>query len=134
MRLLPALTLLLAATIAQGEEAKVSALESNNCLPPAGENLRGDPVNGKVLHKEHCAACHGPDGKAEVVVMHMDEAPHDQSDAEYMATLNDAFLYLAICKGGEGIGKSYVMSPWGDYFSHKEITDMIAWIRTFPQS
>jgi len=113
---------------------KVSALEENNCIPEASSELRGDAANGQKLHVEHCAACHGLDGKAEVVVMHMDEAPHDQSDAEYMAALPDSYLYIAICKGGEGVGKSYVMSPWGDFFSDQEIRDMISWIRTFPES
>jgi len=112
-------------------EDKISAQEDNNCLPPMNESLRGDAVNGKALHIKNCVACHGEDGKADVVVMHMDETPEDQSDPEYMSTLNDAFLYLAICKGGEGIGKSYVMSPWGDFFTHQEIKDLIARVREF---
>ena len=108
----------------------VSAEESNNCAP-APENLRGDAENGQDLHEEHCVACHGLTGAADVVVMHMDSTPPDQSDPEYMKNLTDGYLYLAICRGGEGIGKSYVMSPWGDFFTHDEIRDMIAWIRTF---
>ena len=108
----------------------VSAEESNNCAPQP-ENLRGDVENGRELHEEHCVACHGSSGAADVVVMHMDETPPDQSDPEYMKNLPDGYLYLAICRGGEGIGKSYVMSPWGDFFTHDEIRDMIAWIRTF---
>ena len=31
----------------------------------------------------------------------------------------------------ESIGKSYVMSPWGDFFSDQEIRDLVGWIRTF---
>jgi len=108
---------------------RIAALDANNCAP-AG-NLRGDTVNGQQLHLEHCAACHGLTGQADVVVMHMDETPPDQSDPEYMLNLPDPYLYLAICKGGEGIGKSYVMSPWGDFFTDQEIRDLIAWIRTF---
>ncbi len=107
-----------------------SAEETNNCAP-VPENLRGDAENGQALHEEHCVACHGLTGAADVVVMHMDETPADQSDPDYMSNLPDAYLYLAICRGGEGIGKSYVMSPWGDFFSDQEIRDMIAWIRTF---
>lgn len=95
------------------------------------ENLRGDPDNGQELHLEHCASCHGLEGAADVVVMHMDETPADQSDPEYMKTIPDGYLYLAICRGGEGIGKSVVMAPWGDFFSDQEIRDLIAWIRTF---
>lgn len=66
-----------------------------------------------------------------MVVMHMDETPADQSNPDYMQSLPDAWLYLAICRGGEGVGRSYVMSPWGDFFSDQQIKDLIAWIRTF---
>ena len=106
-----------------------SALETGNCVP-SGE-LRGDAAAGQPLHEENCASCHGKNGAGDVVVMHMDETPRDQSDPELMKTLPDAYLYIAICRGGEGVGRSYVMSPWGDYFTDQEIKDMIAWIRTF---
>jgi mono/diheme cytochrome c family protein len=115
--------------VAADDAARVAALDANNCAPTG--DLRGDAVNGQKLHMEHCVACHGLTGQADVVVMHMDETPPDQSDPEYMKNLPDPFLYLAICKGGEGIGKSYVMSPWGDFFTDQEIRDLIGWIRTF---
>ena len=111
------------------DDEPVPALDANNCAPTG--DLRGDAQSGQKLHLEHCVACHGLTGQADVVVMHMDETPPDQSDPEYMQNLPDAYLYLAICKGGEGIGKSYVMSPWGDFFTDREIRDLIAWIRTF---
>jgi len=110
-----------------------SALETNNCTP-TDANLRGDAANGKLLHAEHCAACHGLTGAADVVVMHMDETPPDQGNPEYMKNLPDSYLYLAICRGGEGVGKSYVMSPWGDFFTDSEIRDLIAWVRTFSKT
>jgi mono/diheme cytochrome c family protein len=113
---------------AEGVESE-SALVTNNC-GPSGE-LRGDAPAGQKLHVKHCVACHGLTGQSDVVVMHMDETPPDQSDPEYMKALPDGYLYLAICRGGEGVGKSYVMSPWGDYFTDQEIKDMVAWIRTF---
>jgi mono/diheme cytochrome c family protein len=117
-------------TVAHAEGvAEESALALTECAP-TGE-LRGDTENGKALHMEHCVACHGLTGAADVVVMHMDETPPDQSDPDYMQNLPDGYLYLAICRGGEGIGKSYVMSPWGDYFTDQEIKDLIAWVRTF---
>jgi len=111
------------------EEARVAALDANNCAPQG--DLRGNKENGQKLHMEHCVACHGLTGAADVVVMHMDETPPDQSDPAYMKNLPDSYLYLAICKGGEGIGKSYVMSPWGDLLTDQEIRDLIGWIRTF---
>ena len=105
------------------------ALESVECVP--GENLRGNAARGSDLHLENCAECHGYDGKAEVIVMHMDEPPKDQSDAEYMSTLTDGFLYLAICRGGEAVGRSIVMPGWGDVLTDQDIRDLIAHMRTF---
>ncbi len=120
LALLPA-----AATVA----AEGNALESNNCTP-AGE-LRGDATRGKALHLEHCVGCHGIDGKAEVIVMHMDTQPKDQSDPAYMKTLPDAYLYLAICKGGQDVGKYFVMPAFGPHLTDQDIRDLIAWVRTF---
>ena len=120
---------LLCALIQIAQAADKPALDTNQCAPTG--DLRGNAENGQDIHVEHCAECHGYDGKAEVIVMHMDEPPWDQTDAEYTKKLNDPFLYLAICKGGEAIGKSLVMPGWGDMLSDRDIRDLIAWIRTF---
>lgn len=106
-----------------------SALKSGNCTP-AGE-LRGDVTRGAALHLKNCAECHGADGKAEVIVMHMDTPPKDQSDPLYMKTLADAYLYLAVCKGGVGVGKNFIMPAWGDVLSDQDIKDLVAQIRSF---
>lgn len=125
--------LMLAATLAGGAagaaEVAATAAAANNCAPTG--NLRGDPQRGKAMHLANCADCHGADGKAEVIVMHMDVPPKDQSDAVYMKTLPDAFLYLAICKGGEAVGRNHVMAAWGGVLSDQDIRDLVAWIRTF---
>ncbi|MGI9330164.1 MAG: c-type cytochrome [Gammaproteobacteria bacterium] len=120
--------LLLTPASAQVPEAE-SALAMNNCAP-MGE-LRGDAANGKQLHLENCAECHGATGKTDNIVMHMDEPPKDESDPVYMKTLTDAFLYLAICQGGDAVGRSIVMPAWGDYFSDQEVKDLVAHVRSF---
>jgi cytochrome c oxidase cbb3-type subunit 3 len=124
MAVLPAVGL-----VASGLTAAPPALESVNCVP-AG-NLRGDAASGAALHLKHCAECHGVDGKAEVIVMHMDTPPKDQSDPAYMKTLPDSFLYLAICKGGEAVGRDFIMPAWGDLLSDQDIRDLVAQVRTF---
>ena len=126
--LLPQLDLLAEDTSIAGIPESETALATNDC-GPAGD-LRGDAGRGQPLHQEHCAECHGYDGKAEVIIMHMDEPPPDQSDPEYMGQLPDAYLYLAICRGGEGIGKSIVMYPWGPIFTDQQIKDLVAYVRS----
>ena len=102
---------------------------AQTCVP-SGE-LRGDAKRGAPLHLQHCAACHGVDGKSEVIVMHMDEPPKDQSDPVYMKTLPDEYLYLVICKGGAALGKNFIMPEFGGVISDQDIRDLVAWIRTF---
>jgi mono/diheme cytochrome c family protein len=126
-------TVILAGALASSPAAGAeTALKAVNCTP-LGE-LRGDAGRGAALHLKHCAECHGADGKAEVIVMHMDVPPKDQSDPAYMKTLPDDFLYLAICRGGEGVGKNFIMPAWGDLLSDQDIKDLIAQIRTFPET
>ena len=103
------------------------ALKAINCVP-AGQ-MRGSVERGAALHVKYCAECHGADGKADVIVMHMDTPPKDQSDPVYMKTLSDEYLYLVVCKGGLGVGKNFVMPAWGDLLSDQDIKDLVAQIR-----
>lgn len=106
-----------------------SAAAAPDCTPPDPSDIRGDAARGAALHAEHCAECHGYDGRAEVIVMHMDTPPRDQTDAAYMATLSDAFLYLAICGGGEAVGRSIVMPAWGEALDAADLRDLVAFVR-----
>jgi len=121
------LGLLLLAALPASAPAADSALKAVNCTP-LGE-LRGSVERGAALHLKYCAECHGADGKADVIVLHMDTPPKDQSDAVYMKTLPDAYLYLAVCKGGLGVGKNFIMPAWGDVLSDQDIKDLVAQIR-----
>lgn len=123
-----AVGVLLACLAAPGFAAE-PALADSGCVP-AGQ-LRGDAANGAVLHGKYCAECHGASGKGDIIVMHMDTPPKDQSDPAYMKTLPDAFLYLAICQGGEAVGRSFIMPAWGDLLSDQESKDLVARIRSF---
>ena len=123
------IALVLLAGLSVPAVAADSALRAINCAPSGP--LRGDVARGAALHLNNCAECHGADGKADVIVMHMDTPPKDQSDAAYMKTLPDEYLYLAVCKGGIGVGKNFIMPAWGDVLSDQDIKDLIAQIRSF---
>jgi cytochrome c oxidase cbb3-type subunit 3 len=125
----PGLAALLLVAGLPAASAADTALAANNCVPSG--DLRGDAERGAALHLKHCADCHGADGRANVIVMHMDQGPADQSDAAYMRTLTDQYLYVATCKGGLAVGKNGVMPAWGDVLSDQAIRDLVAHIRTF---
>jgi len=105
------------------------ALDSVDCVPKG--DMRGVADRARELHLENCAECHGATGQVDVIVMHMDEPPKDQSDAEYMSTLTDEFLYLAICRGDIAVGRSVVMPAWGEHLTDQQIKDLVAMIRGF---
>jgi len=127
--MIPRIAVLLAALSIAGFAHAGEGGTAAGCQP-SGE-MRGDSRRGAPLHLQHCAACHGVDGKSEVIVMHMDEPPKDQSDPDYMKTLPDEYLYLVICKGGAALGKNFIMPQFSDVISDQDIRDLIAWIRTF---
>lgn len=106
-----------------------SSLAATGCAPDGP--LRGEAGRGQALFREHCAECHGADGRGQVIVMHMDTPPRDQSDPAYMRTLSDAYLYAAICRGGAAVGRSFVMPAWGPVLSDRDIRDLVAWVRTY---
>jgi mono/diheme cytochrome c family protein len=109
-----------------------SALATNQCAP--GPDLRGDPDRGAPLHLRYCAGCHGGDGNPEGIAMALEVPPGNQSDPGRMRALTDAELYLAICKGGEGVGKNPNMPAWGDVLTEQDIRDLIAQVRGFSGS
>ncbi len=102
---------------------------ASGCVP-TGE-LRGDATRGADLHVQYCAECHGADGRAEVIVMHMDVPPKDQTDPDYMRTLTDEFLYLAICGGGTAVGRDFIMPGWAGTLTDQDIRDLVARVREF---
>ncbi len=91
----------------------------------------GDAAKGKAKYQELCVACHGATGKGDgPAAAGLSVKPRNHTDAAYMGKLKDQQIFDTIKKGGQGVGKSPLMPPWGGQLTDEQIRDMVAYIRT----
>jgi len=79
--------------------------------------------------KKHCAGCHGSDGKAQTRLGRKSGAK-DISDKAAQAKLSDADIFKTIKQGRKNAKGEEKMEPFGDELSDKEITELVAYVRT----
>jgi mono/diheme cytochrome c family protein len=83
-------------------------------------------ARGSATFKRYCALCHGAngDGKGRAAVGYK-PPPANLVASPYP----DAYKELIIRKGGQAIGRSPYMPPWGDELSDQQIRDLLAYLR-----
>lgn len=92
---------------------------------------QGDVARGRALYLEHCASCHGKEGKGDGPdAKDLNPKPRNHTDGNYMNRLRDNYLFTVIKNGGQAVGKSDQMSGWGNILADQDITDVIAYVRT----
>lgn len=90
-----------------------------------------DAEQGKKLYGQFCATCHGQSGKGDgPAAAALNPKPRDHTDKEYMSKLSDEELLKVIKEGGQAIGKSNLMPPWGAALKDDQIKDVIAYVRS----
>jgi len=89
------------------------------CLLSTTTAMAGDPLQGRALYNDHCAGCHGANGRAVVA------GTPDLAGATNIMVKPDMKL-MATISGGKNI-----MPAFQGRLSQKEMLDIIAYIRTF---
>ena len=88
-------------------------------------------AKGKAKYQEVCAACHGATGKGDgPAAAGLPTKPRNHTDGAYMGKLKDQQIFDTIKKGGQAVGKSPLMPPWGGQLTDAQIQDLVAYIRT----
>ena len=82
-----------------------------------------------ALWNQHCASCHGKDGKGQTKAGKK-AGVKDQTDAQYQATLTDEKMFKAVKDGLKEDGKEK-MKPFGDKLKDDEIKALVAHVRSF---
>jgi mono/diheme cytochrome c family protein len=91
----------------------------------------GNAAKGKTKYQELCVACHGASGKGDgPAAAGLQTKPRNHTDAAYMNKLKDQQIIDIIKKGGQAVGKSPLMPPWGSQLKDQEVVDLVAYIRT----
>ena len=113
-----------------GENAAVRGKEF--ALPRKHDSgLSREAKRGRALYEYYCALCHGKQGDADGFnATNLKTPPAQHTDPILMGTLSDVQVQRIIKEGGQALGRSPQMSPWGGVLKSQEIVDLTAFIRT----
>jgi mono/diheme cytochrome c family protein len=90
-----------------------------------------DAARGEPLYVSYCSSCHGPKGEGDgPAAAALQPRPAKHSDGAYMNALSNAHLFKVIEQGGQAVGKSPLMAPWGGTLSDDQIWDVVAYVRS----
>jgi mono/diheme cytochrome c family protein len=82
---------------------------------------------GGLVYSSYCVTCHGinADGNGRAARL------YTPRPANLRATdKNDAYINLIVRRGGEAIGRSPKMPPWGEELTDEQIHDVVAFVRS----
>ena len=82
---------------------------------------------GGLVYANYCVTCHGmnADGNGRAARL------YDPRPANLRATdKNDTYLALIVRTGGEKLGRSPKMPPWGEELTDEQIRDVVAFVRS----
>ncbi len=84
-------------------------------------------ADGNALWNDHCASCHGKDGKGDTK-MGKKSGAKDYSDATVQAAVDDAKAFKSIKEGLTEDGKAK-MKPFAEKLSDDDIKATVAYLR-----
>ena len=94
-----------------------------------------DKAEGRKYYVTYCSGCHGESGRGDgPAAESLPVKPANHTDAVAMKQLSDKFLLEIISKGGASVGKSPFMPAWGNQLREKQIRDIVAYLRSLPNS
>jgi len=82
---------------------------------------------GGLVYANYCVTCHGmnADGNGRAARL------YTPRPANLRATdKNDAYLALIVRLGGEKLGRSPKMPPWGEELTEEQMRDVVAFVRS----
>ncbi len=126
------LPLLLLVLVGLGGAAAEPTEETSVPPPPADFELHGDAAAGEPVFLKKCALCHGKNGDG-VGTIKLDPPARDLRDHKRMSQRSDWEIYVVIRDGGQILGLSELMLPWGEQVSEQELHDLTALVRTMSE-
>jgi cytochrome c6 len=90
------------------------------------------PASAKKNWDEHCARCHGADGKGDTRMGQRMNAK-DYTDPKVQAEMKDEAAFKAVKEGFKDAGGKTLMKPY-DQLTDEEIKDLVKYMRTFDKS
>ena len=82
---------------------------------------------GGLVFANYCVTCHGlnADGNGRAARLYNPKPANLR-----MSDKNDAYFGLIIRMGGEAMGRSQFMPPWGAELTDEQVNDLVAYLRS----
>jgi mono/diheme cytochrome c family protein len=82
---------------------------------------------GGLVYANYCVTCHGinADGNGRAARLHNPRPANLRASDK-----NDAYIGLIVRRGGEAVGRSQSMPPWGEELTDEQIKDVVAFVRS----
>jgi mono/diheme cytochrome c family protein len=113
-----------------------STAKTDGADPKKAAHAKSDPhiLSGKQVYAQYCATCHGESGKGDGPGgANLTIKPQNLADGRIMNVLPDHMLVRAVGEGPQSIGLSNLMPPFKPALSDAQISDVVAYIRTFAE-
>lgn len=112
--------------------ADTAAVDAGREPRPDGALLPRDSrdaavFRGGLVYANYCVTCHGinADGNGRAARLH-NPRPSNLRGSDK----NDDYFGLIVRRGGEAIGRSPRMPPWGEELTDEQIRDVVAFVRS----
>ena len=112
--------------------AIVAALCCALAMSDHGVLLAADLSAARDNFDGQCAKCHGESGRGDGPAgVSLPVRPRNFTDCSRMSKESDERLFNTIKGGGQSVGLSKEMPPWGEAFDDNEIKGLVAYVRQF---
>ncbi|MFO1340752.1 MAG: cytochrome c [Burkholderiaceae bacterium] len=118
--------LALAAALWAGGDAWAADVRADGALLPR-DSQDAAVFRGGLVYSNYCVTCHGinADGNGRAARLHNPRPANLRTSDK-----NDAYIRLIVSRGGEAIGRSSGMPPWGEELTDEQIGDVAAFVRS----
>ncbi len=116
----------LAATAADKASDKSSDKAAQGALLPR-DSTDAAVFRGGLVYANYCVTCHGfnADGNGRAARLYNPRPANLR-----MSDKNDAYFGLIIRMGGEAMGRSQFMPPWGAELTDEQMKDLVGYLRS----
>ena len=106
--------------------AQDSATDPRGALLPRNSK-EAAVFRGGLVFANYCVTCHGmnADGNGRAAKLYNPRPANLR-----MTDKNDDYIMLIVRKGGEAIGRSPKMPPWGEELTDEQIRDITSYVRS----
>ena len=92
---------------------------------------KGDSKRGEDFYVEKCVLCHGSHGQGWDWSKRVEKPPLPIPDlTKVVPKRSDQYLFDIVKGGGEAVGKTRLMPPFGFQLNDGEVWDIVAYMRT----